>query len=134
MELSLNLLWLLLVMAAFWIWRRQGGSLGSWRCLLALACSAFLLFPVVSATDDLQAIRPEMVESGPLKTVLKQGTSAKSTGQSQFPKSPAILTVIFAVRPSVMFWAQLGAQPFFSRFFLKTRVLPTRAPPFSFLA
>ena len=134
MELLLNLLWLLLVMPAVWIWRRQCGNLGSLRCLLVLGCGAFLLFPVVSATDDLQAMRPEIVESGPLKSTLKQGTAEKSAGQSQSPRSPAILTVVFAVRPSVKFWGQLGVQPFFLCFLPKNRVLPTRAPPSSFLA
>ena len=61
MELLFNLLWSLLVMRAFWVWRRQGQSLGSLRCLLVLACGAALLFPTVSATDDLQWMRPQMV-------------------------------------------------------------------------
>ena len=134
MELLLNLLWLLLVVPAFWVWRRQDRSLGSLRCLLVLACGMVLLFPVVSATDDLQAMRPEMVESSPLKSTLKQGTIKKASGQNQFPKSPAILTFIFAVRPCVQFWGQPRVQPFFSRVQVQTRVLPTRAPPVSFLA
>ena len=134
MELLLNLLWLLLVMPSFWVWRRQDRCLGSLRCLLVLACGVVLLFPVVSATDDLQAMRPEMVESSPLKRALKQGTIEKASGQNQFPKFPAILTFIFAVRPCVQFCEQPRVQPFFSRVRVQTRVLPTRAPPVSFLA
>jgi len=128
MELLLNLLWLLLVMTAFWVWGRQDRSLGSLHCLLVLACGVVLLFPVVSATDDLQAMRPELVESSPLKRALKQGTIEKASGQNQFPKPPAILTFIFAVRPCVQFCGQPRVQPFFSPVRVQTRVLPTRAP------
>lgn len=134
MELLLNLLWLLLVVPAFWVWRRQTGVLGSLRGLLLLACGVVLLFPVVSATDDLQAMRPEMVESSPLKHALKRGTIEKASGQNQVPKFPAILTFIFAVRPCVHFCGQPRVQPFFSRVRIQIRVLPTRAPPLSFLA
>jgi hypothetical protein len=129
MDLLLNLLWLLLVMPAFWVWGRQDRSLGSLRCLLVLACGVVLLFPVVSATDDLQAMRPEIVESSPLKRTLKQGTIEKASGQNQFPKSPAILTFIFAVRPCVQFCRQSRVQPFFSRVRAQTRDLPARGPP-----
>ena len=129
MELLLNLLWLLLVMPAFWVWRRQDRSLGSLRCLLVLACGITLLFPVVSASDDLQAMRPEMVESSPLKNAPKQWTIKKASGQNQFLKSPAILTFIFAVRPCVQVCGQSQVQPFFSRVQVQSRVLPTRAPP-----
>jgi hypothetical protein len=67
MELLLNLVWLLLAFPAFWIWRiakdRPGPSQQSRYCWLTLACILILLFPVVSATDDLQAVRPEMEEA-----------------------------------------------------------------------
>jgi len=134
MELLLNLLWLLLVMPAFWVWRRQDRSLASLRCLLVLACGVVLLFPVVSATDDLQAMRPEMVESSLPKRALKQGTIEKVSGQNQCPKSPAISTFIFAVRPCVQCCGQPRFPPFFLRVRVQTRVVPPRAPPVSFLA
>ena len=130
MELLLNFLWLLLVMPALWVWRRRDRSLGSLRGVLVFTCGVVLLFPVVSATDDLQAMRPEMVESSPLKRALKQGTIEKASGQNQFRKSPAILTFI-AVRPGIQFCGQPRVQPFFSRVGVQTRVLPTRAPPVS---
>jgi hypothetical protein len=67
MELLLNLVWLLLAFPAFWVWRiaknRPGPSQPSRYCWLTLACILILLFPVVSATDDLQAVRPEMEEA-----------------------------------------------------------------------
>jgi hypothetical protein len=39
---------------------------------IALACLLFLLFPVISVTDDLHAMRQEMEEPGPTKRALKQ--------------------------------------------------------------
>lgn len=111
MDILLNLLWLLLVMPAFWVWRRQDRSLGSLRCLLVLACGVVLLFPAVSATDDLQAMRPERVESSLPKRALRQRTIEKGSGQNQCPKSPAILTFISAVRPCVQCCGQPRVQP-----------------------
>jgi hypothetical protein len=68
MELFLNLLWLLLAVPAMWVWRkatcRQAHSTGQSRqCVLILACLLMMLFPVISASDDLQAMRPEVEES-----------------------------------------------------------------------
>ena len=134
MELLLNLLWFLLVMPAFWFWRRHDRSVSSLRCQLALACGLVLLFPVVSATDDLQAMQPEMVESGPLKSTLTQWTIEKASGRSQFSNSSAILTFVFVLEPSVRFWGQPRVRAFFWCAPVQTKVLSTRAPPVFFLA
>lgn len=74
MELALNFFWLLLILPAGWIYRRQilsgayppvrSGRFGS---LLILACILVLLFPVVSATDDLHTVGFEMEERGAQK-------------------------------------------------------------------
>jgi hypothetical protein len=75
MELLLNLAWLLLAVPAYWLWRRQESSafaarrLSSLQCLLALGCVLVLLFPVISASDDLHAMRAEMEESSSKRTV-----------------------------------------------------------------
>jgi hypothetical protein len=67
MELLLNLVWVMLAVPAFWLWRLAKNSPSTSKyssyCWLTLACILILLFPVVSATDDLQAMRPEMEES-----------------------------------------------------------------------
>ena len=65
MELLLNLAWLLLALPAVWLWARsRSGSTGrkfsALQCLLALGFLLVLLFPVISATDDLRAMRTEM--------------------------------------------------------------------------
>lgn len=68
MELTLNLFWLLLVVPALWLWRqarfaRLRGRPEVRPSAMVLGCLLLLLFPVVSATDDLQAMRPEIEES-----------------------------------------------------------------------
>jgi hypothetical protein len=59
MELLLNLLWLLVGTGAFAALRihwRKNDRCVSWRlAALALFCAVVLLFPVISASDDIQA-------------------------------------------------------------------------------
>ena len=59
MELLLNLVWVALALVALWAFLRQRRSC-EWtaripclKALLAIACVLVLLFPVVSASDDL---------------------------------------------------------------------------------
>jgi hypothetical protein len=70
MELFLNLCWLSLLAPAWLLWRRHTSSTDSARQAVSplvfagvLGCAFVLLFPVISATDDLHAMRPEMEES-----------------------------------------------------------------------
>jgi len=68
MELLLNLIWVTLGMGAFliFLWRYpQSGLKGLpyLRALLALACILLLLFPVVSASDDLHPAQALMEEA-----------------------------------------------------------------------
>src|SRR6202140_5730746 len=66
MELFLNLCWLSLLAPACLLWRQRSSSDREVRTLLflcALGCAFVLLFPVISASDDLHAMRPEMEES-----------------------------------------------------------------------
>jgi hypothetical protein len=83
MELLLNLAWLLLAIPAYQLWRsstpahrRHGFS--SLQCLLALGCALVLLFPVISATDDLHAMRAEMEESQVSKRSIRQASTEKN--------------------------------------------------------
>lgn len=97
MELLLNLAWLLLALPAYWLWRRSShnraqGKLSSVHCLLALACLLVLLFPVISATDDLHAMRAEMEESSPGKRGAHLAAEAKSsTWHSPWQNLPAVV-------------------------------------------
>ncbi len=80
MELLLNLAWLLLAVPAYWLWqaRRQSRRFSSLQCFLALGCLLVVLFPVISATDDLRAMRGEMEESPASKRNLRQASNDKA--------------------------------------------------------
>ena len=85
MELLLNLAWVLLALPAYWLWRRTAGArlarrVSSVQCLLALGCVLVLLFPVISATDDVHAMRAEMEDSAISKRTVRQAGSDKSSG------------------------------------------------------
>lgn len=94
MELLLNLSWLLLALPAFWLWRESGGVRGQRRFsalqgVFALAGALVLLFPVVSATDDLRAMRAEMEESQTSKRSVSQSGGEKSSA-SRSQAQPAL--------------------------------------------
>jgi hypothetical protein len=84
MELLLNLLWLTLALPALWMWCRESvhgqdcRRFGRVRPFLLFGCVLMLLFPVVSATDDLHALPQEMEESSPSKRIVKQAAADKS--------------------------------------------------------
>jgi len=68
MELFLNLCWLSLMLPAYLLWRQRTSLAGLrsapapvFACVLGSAL--VLLFPVISASDDLHARRPAMEES-----------------------------------------------------------------------
>jgi len=84
MELLLNLAWILLAIPAWWLWRtsrsaRAEHRVSSAQCLMALACALVILFPVISATDDLMAMRTEMEESPLSKRSMRQASDDKSS-------------------------------------------------------
>lgn len=105
MELLLNLLWLALVLPAVLIWRRQWAcSRSFWhpcsfRATVLLGCLLVLLFPVVSATDDLHPIPNLIEESNPSKRAVKQAAALQSPDWSNFGPPLAHLAEIFGFRP-----------------------------------
>jgi len=95
MELLLNLFWLLLAMPAFCLWRYSRiapdrRKANPFHGLLTLGCLLVILFPVISATDDVRAIRAEMEESP---------TGKRSVGQSSGEKSSASKSLIQPALP-----------------------------------
>lgn len=139
MELSLNLAWLLLALPAYWLWRNSRSAsaehkFSSLQCLLALGCLLVMLFPVISATDDLMAMRTEMEESPISKRSIRQASGDKSSlWNSRSQTSPAILGTLspFAVA------AERGDLPLSpSLSFPAAPSVPTvgRAPPLACLA
>jgi hypothetical protein len=97
MELLLNLAWLLLAVPAYWLWRRGATSRGqgkvtSLQFILALACALILLFPVISATDDLHAMRAAMEDAAVSKRALCQAAGDKASGRvNRVQGTPLIL-------------------------------------------
>jgi hypothetical protein len=96
MELVLNLLWLLLVLPAYFLWRsapeaRSRRWFSSRQCLLALVCVLVLLFPVISATDDLHAMRAEMEESSANRKNMRAAGHDRGSPWNSHWQSPAIL-------------------------------------------
>lgn len=98
MELLLNLTWLLLALPAYLLWRNCRSARGARRftavqCLLALGCMLVILFPVVSATDDLRAMRAEMEESPVSKRTIGQASGERpSASKSQTQPTLAVTT------------------------------------------
>lgn len=96
MELLLNLAWLLLALPAYCLWRdsrsRAERRSTSLQCLLALAGVLVMLFPVISATDDLHAMRSEVEESPVSKRSVRQtGNDKSSVWNIRLQSPPAIL-------------------------------------------
>jgi hypothetical protein len=138
MELLLNLCWLMLALPAYWLWRRsarsarKAGHFESRPCLLVLGCVLLLLFPVVSATDDLQAMRPEAEESSSTTRTLKDAAPGKSSSwltRMSAPPAHAVAGIPFLLADSVRGLAfvesdgRVSSRPAAAR--------STRAPPFS---
>lgn len=97
MELLLNLAWLLLALPAYWLWRGRRivrfGRRSSLQCLLSLACMLVILFPVISATDDLHVMRAEMEESPASKRSVCQ-RSAEKASASKWQHPPALASLV----------------------------------------
>jgi hypothetical protein len=97
MELLLNLLWLMLALPAVLIWRhdltsaRAAGRFSRSRSIVLLCCLLALLFPIVSATDDLHPLRIEIEESSASKRVVKQSPAPTSPAWGNAGGLPALL-------------------------------------------
>jgi hypothetical protein len=97
MELLLNLLWLMLALPAVLIWRhhltsaRATGRFSGSHSIVLLCCLLALLFPIVSATDDLHPLRIEIEESSPSKRVVKQSPAPASPAWGNAGGLPALL-------------------------------------------
>jgi hypothetical protein len=112
MELLLNLVWVLLAIPAYFLWRNanraQHIGASSLQCLFALGCALILLFPVISATDDLHAMRAEMDESS--KRNIRQAFNDKSCG-SHGRWHNVMATPVAVVVPLTRGWLELLPPP-----------------------
>lgn len=136
MELLLNLVWLMLALPAYWIWRREArsaceGNAGkSVRSVLVLTCILMLLFPVISATDDLHFIRPEMEESTSSKRTLKQAADDKAPSSLKVAASPlAVSAEITVLEPTVCACGLVFISAITPPLSISHESLPLRGPP-----
>jgi hypothetical protein len=104
MELLLNLFWLLLTIPALWLWRKRGlrseHENRSFLLLLSLGCLLALLFPVISASDDLSAMRIEAVDPVTSDS-LRNSSAGRSTPAAHHQSAGFAL-------PEMQFVATLG--------------------------
>ena len=137
MELTLNLFWLLLTIPALWLWWQARFARVRGRQVrpsaMVLGCLLLLLFPVVSATDDLQAMRPEIEESrtSDVARASQHGRSAASTdpwvGAAILPSSGLHVLPRFTILAIALLLAvELRTST-------ETAVRGERGPPTSFL-
>ena len=93
MELLLNLLWLALALVALgccWRVSRFSGKAGRSRAFVLTGCLLALVFPIVSASDDLAAMRAEMEEGNSSSSVKKSAASHLTiTGNGALPFAEA---------------------------------------------
>jgi hypothetical protein len=141
MELLLNLFWLMLILPALWLWRREPAYCHSSRGLdrvrpfVLLGCVLMLLFPVVSATDDMRAMGQAMEESTPVERIVKQfaGGEKSHSHLSGDGTLPAHLVYSLSLYPNHEICGQVLTQPAL----LPEQSLPggltCRAPPAHFL-
>lgn len=135
METALNIVWLLLLLPALWLYRRQkpnrlapGSCLARFAPLLTLGCVLVLLFPVISASDDLHATQFVTEDPGSQRRV-KQLAAHRSITVS---KSGSVLVQAVASLSSQHYEQVCGqvyvAPPFFAGE-IAVSELASRAPP-----
>ena len=133
LELVLNLCWFLLIGPGVYLWLRQRRRAKPvLQFSIALACLLFLLFPVISATDDLHAMRQEMEEPGPSKRALKQ--VVKRAAGPDFSAASALPGSLVEVQPLVQTRALVGVSLVPAIVSAGSTISISRAPPALFLA
>jgi len=102
MELLLNLLWLLLslnLLAACWMADNARSFSGLRRLVLAI-CICLLVFPVVSASDDLRALATECEESSAAKPGAQKHTHSRTSSYENDPPASLDTHASHIVLPS----------------------------------
>ncbi len=97
MELLLNLVWITLAAGTFSLCikrqRRFQPDGSSARCLLALACILLLLFPVVSASDDLHPTQA-LLEDASRRIQHFAAPVQVPPGRPPMPMAPMLLALL----------------------------------------
>ena|ERR1700730_6498329 len=133
MELLLNLVWLSLALPAYWIWERHSvplrDSVARIRSSVFLGCALALLFPVVSATDDLSAPKPDAEELSASKCTAKWSQGIKSGSQPKDRTSLHHSTYSVSFKPEYESWDLPFAGDSSFPEALSFGTSPCRAPP-----
>jgi hypothetical protein len=111
MELALNLIWLLLALAAIALWRLRWTNQprarrqAPWREWTSVACALVLLFFVVSLTDDLHANVLALEDSSISRRQVNCLSPAHHQPQPKhFPTTPGV-----AILPAALIGADFAA-------------------------
>ena len=137
MELLLNLIWVFLAVPAFWLWRhealpaRRNRYLTPGRYILVLGFVLLMLFPVISATDDLRAMQPETEESSGRRVF--RGAENEKDQVIRLGAAPALLGVSLWVAPLDEFSGLVLSTPAVAPSDPALAVFNGRAPPLSVL-
>lgn len=134
MELLLNLVWLLLAVPAYWLWRasediRYPRRFSAVQVLLALTCVLVLLFPVISATDDLHAMRAEVEESPSTKRNVRQAPTDRASAVNIHSQTLQAIGETFALLAPLLEWTDVSARQTSSVLFGPALPHVGRAPP-----
>lgn len=133
----LNLVWVLLALPAYWLWRdsrsaHYGRRFASFQILLALGCMLVILFPVISASDDLVALRSEMEETPASKrSACQKGSEKPSTAKWRSQPLTVVVSDFSVAHESA--WSAVQVCLLFTPEFRRIN-LPARAPPSSVIA
>lgn len=133
MELLLNIAWIMLALPAYWLCRKANSrGLKPLPCVLTLSCVLVLLFPVISATDDLHAVRAEMEDSAVSKRAVRQSTGDKGSAWANRSHGAPALAASASWLPMMhagLFEPAINSVVRVSR---PDILIPGRAPPFLF--
>jgi hypothetical protein len=134
MELLLNSIWVLIAVAGFVMVSRlrhssvQPSRVPSLTAFLALACLLLLLFPIVSASDDLHPTQPVLEDAS--KRIQHGVVWERLHRDAPFSALPSL--PLLALMAILLPWQRLSAVASFSRLVERERVvLSGRSPPTS---
>jgi hypothetical protein len=127
MELLLNLIWGSLALSAcFAFMRRRRSPAPCLTALIALSCIVWLLFPIVSASDDLHPTQAVLEDA--TKRIQQSVAPIQSSSTPTMPMLPAMLALLLLATPlAVRGWAPIAGG--LLRLDTATTPRPGRAPP-----
>jgi hypothetical protein len=133
MELLLNLVWVFVAATVLYAWGRRRNHPQARPQLVVLLCLLALLFPVISATDDLHAMNSEMEDSTSVRRSTKQVIAGKSVGQFVY-HAPTLAVSDFNAVPPVYAGAVTNLEESAGATTLPFTTINDRAPPQSILS